>query len=159
MFAQLRSLLEVMWAPLSEVEVGERAGAVLDAHSVPEAERHEWCLRLAVPALSWRELQAVMDQQEQAAKWTKQMKRPTARRLAVWMLARRLGSPPARIANKVGAGSDWDYFNEATNPVDAFAPGRVSDSRVGSGGAFDLTDFTPLSRPSLRVRPICPAAV
>ncbi len=158
MFTQLRHLLELLWMPLGEVGTAERARAILDAHKVSEADRHQWCLRLAVPALSWPELQAVMDQQEQAASWGKLMQLPTARRLAVWILARRLGSPPARIANKVGAGSDWDYFNEATNPVDPFAPGRVSDPRVGSGGSFDLTDVTPAPRSLERIRPTCVTA-
>ena len=125
LFAEGRALLEVLWTPLPE-EPSEATCEVLAALGAEEQTFRSWALRLSVPVLSWPELQAVEDQHRQAVAWTKQIPRPTARRLAIWMLARRLGSPPERIANKVGAGSDWDFFKEAPNPVDAFAPEPMS---------------------------------
>ena len=125
LFAQGRALLEVLWTP-RVVEPSEDNCEVLAALGADEATFRSWALRLSVPVLSWPELQAVEDQHRQAVAWTKEIARPTARRVTIWMLARRLGSPPERIANKVGAGSDWDYFKEAPNPVDAFAPESMS---------------------------------
>lgn len=123
LYRQGRELLNSLWTP-RVVGPDGLSRDVLAAAGADQGDFIDWARRLAVPALSWPELQAIHQQATEAFTGSSDLKKPTARRMTIWVLAHRLGSPPERLAGKLGASSDYDYFKYAPNPVDEFVPNR-----------------------------------
>lgn len=80
-------------------------------------EQTQAALRLAFPILSSRELIGLRRYREERDQRRGLGPGPTARRFAVWLLAHRFKRPPQSVANRVGAGSDWDYFEGSRSPI------------------------------------------
>ena len=72
LFTQGRDLLSLLWVPLDELHTSPLANQILSDAGADETTHSDWALRLAVPALSWAELQAVKEQHGQVNRITRE---------------------------------------------------------------------------------------
>ena len=119
LYTEGRSFLALAWGTV-ESEPSDRTRTALAAVGIESTEQQQlWSARLALPILSAVELRALQAEIKSARTWRKRKmmgKKPTARRFTIWVLAHRLDLGADSIAQKVGAGSDWDYF-KGKNPI------------------------------------------
>jgi hypothetical protein len=100
-----RRLLGLCWE-VCPFELSDKADSVLADHGIREEERWVWAIQLALPVLSRLEI-SVLGKQIRLARGrdSRVVGRPTPRRMAVWIVAHRLGRDASAIARKAGGGS------------------------------------------------------
>jgi hypothetical protein len=127
LFAEGKQLLSLCW-DIFPFSISRRSEEVLrqalgDAgDDTPVEELCLWSARLALPVLSCPEILALKSQREEARSMGKQGWRPTPRRFAVWVLARRLRLDAKTLARKVLNAAESVQFDPQLrpNPVDQF---------------------------------------
>ena len=88
---------------------------LLKSQGVADAEVTLWVLRLAFPVLSKVELGVLLDSVNPTARPKFRGGKPTPRRLAVWILARRLGMDTKSFGRRVCGSTDEIYFSDPLN--------------------------------------------
>ena len=114
LFRELRDLLRLVVKALPFAASGPTCD-VLKFHGVVAAEIPSWVLRLALPVLSKVELAVLLDSVNSTTRPRFRGGKLTPRRLAVWILARRLGMYAKSFGRRVGGSTDEFYFSDPLN--------------------------------------------
>lgn len=113
------SLLDVCWQELHRPRLDPRARRVLERYgAATEDGQNLWAARLALPHLSRHEILAL--QALAADRRRRHETRATPRRIAVWLVARRLQIQPPTVSRKVD-GSSAAEQHPRHNPVSSIA--------------------------------------
>jgi hypothetical protein len=117
LLAEARGLFGICFGALREFEISDSTRRVLGAQHVPAGQALSWSARLALPVFSRKELSAMwrVAREDPREAITPP---PTARKLAVWLLAHRLQMHAPFLARKLLGNAAVRDFRRVPNPID-----------------------------------------
>ena len=113
-----RELLRLCWDLFSFTIGDETRDALHDQGIRDPDEQQVWVARLSLPVLARCELLALRDEKRVCDEWKRGCgQHPTAKRLAVWILAHRLGLGAHSLHRKACNHDDQKYFKKHSDPI------------------------------------------